>query len=584
MATIQSISFSNFKKFSRFSLTCREANILVGPNNSGKSTTLDALRVFRDVYRFAVRNNPDQRDQPEIGVCASYRMPSNLIGIPIENIVRNYGDEQAKIEIRLSNESRLHIWLHPDEPVNAFVQTDKALPRTTGDFRRLFPVELTIVPTLSALEEREQTVKAETAARNENTRLASRNFRNILYRKDRDEFDEFVRLCREGWEDVEIERPEIVRGDPSYLTMMYVEDRIPREVYWSGFGFQVWMQMMAQFMRASPNSILVLDEPDIYLHPELQKKILNLAKARFAQIFIATHSTEIMNEADPGDILSIVPGNRTAIRVQTDEAYKRVYSYLGSSENAEFARLARADRIIFFEGKEKNLIRKFAAKIGSDALFQDPKTVYLQAGGFSQWTRVREVDWALHNIFGLDVRIAAIFDRDYRCDEEIQAFKASLGNQDLWVDVLGRKEIENYGLVLRPLIAAAQKKILARGANASTEEIEARIERILETFRPASHAQHLAHYLAHHREVDRRTAEPTHLQRGNARFEGYWQTIEGKLAVVPGKEFVAVLSTELQRDFGATITINQIVDEMEPNEVPADLADRLRSMAQFLRR
>lgn len=584
MTSIHSLQFENFKKFQRFSIGCKETNILVGPNNAGKSTALDALRIFRDVYRYASRNNPRLMEQPGIGVCGSYRMPPSLIGIPIENVVRDYGDDPAKIEIRLTNESRLHVWLHPDEAVNAFVQTDKALPRTASDFRRLFPIDLVIVPTLSALEEREPLVKPETAARNENTRLASRNFRNILYNKSEIEFQEFSNLCKEGWNDIEIRFPEIVRGDPSYLTLMYEENRIHREIYWSGFGFQVWMQVMAQFMRAKEDSVLILDEPDIYLHPELQKKIVRMAKENFDQIFIATHSTEIMNEADPGDILSIVPGNRTAIRVQTDEAYRKVYSYLGSSENAEFARLARADRIIFFEGKEKGLIRKFASKFDGDDIFQDPKTAYLQAGGFSQWIRVREVDWALHNIFGLDVRIAALFDRDYRCEEEIHEFKRSLENQELWVDVLDRKEIENYALIARPLFAAIQKRVSSRGANISDEEIDARIVRILDSFKGACHAQHLAHYLAHHRGMDKRTSESTHLERGNARFEAQWKAVEGRLAIVPGKEFIAVLSTELQRDFGTTLTINQILDEMHRDDVPIDLQDRLRSMAAFLAR
>ncbi|MER9290872.1 AAA family ATPase [Mesorhizobium sp. M0510] len=581
MATIQSIGFENFKKFSRFSISCRDTNILVGPNNAGKSTALDALRIFRDVHRYASRTKSILRDQGNFGVCATYEMPQSLIGIPVDNVVRDYGDEPAKIEIKLTNEATLHIRLHPDQLVTAFVETDRAVPRTTSDFRRLFPVDLVIVPTLSALEDREALVRPETAARNENTRLASRNFRNILHQKPSEEFDEFVKLCKEGWEDIELEPPEVVPGDPAYVTMMFKEKRIPRELYWSGFGFQVWMQMMAQFMRGGRDSILILDEPDIYLHPELQKRVLRMAKDRFAQIFIATHSTEIMNEADPGDIISIVYNNRTAVRVTTEEGYKKVYSYLGSSENAEFARLARAERIIFFEGKERNLIRKFAAKAKIDALFQDPKTVYLQAGGFSQWIRVREVDWALHNIFDIDVRIAAIFDRDYRCDEEIDMFKKNLENDALWIDVLNRKEIENYALVYRPLHDTIKKRVTSRGHDISSDEIYERIVRLADTYRTACQAQHLAHYLAHHREVQRRIADSTHLEHASQRFDAYWADIDTRFSILPGKEFIAVLSTTLQKDYGTSITIIQIIDEMEQKDVPDDLVHRLSSMAKF---
>ena len=87
-----------------------------------------------------------------------------------------------------------------------------------------------------------------------------------------------------------------------------------------------------------------------------------MVKERFGQIFIATHSAEILNEANSGDILLVNSENRTAQRVTTEDAYRRLYSYIGSSENAEFARLARADRIIFFEGHDKRLLRKLALK------------------------------------------------------------------------------------------------------------------------------------------------------------------------------------------------------------------------------
>jgi predicted ATP-dependent endonuclease of OLD family len=44
-ATIHSIKLTNFKRFESFYFSARAANVLVGPNNSGKSSILDALRV-----------------------------------------------------------------------------------------------------------------------------------------------------------------------------------------------------------------------------------------------------------------------------------------------------------------------------------------------------------------------------------------------------------------------------------------------------------------------------------------------------------------------------------------------------------
>ena len=64
----------------------------------------------------------------------------------------------------------------------------------------------------------------------------------------------------------------------------------PREIHWSGFGFQVWLQILLQLARGNGDSVLVLDEPDIYLHADLQRRLLRLVGERFPQYFIATCS------------------------------------------------------------------------------------------------------------------------------------------------------------------------------------------------------------------------------------------------------------------------------------------------------
>ena len=540
------------------------------------------LRIFSAVHKYASRHVPSNRDQGTLGVCATYELSTQLIGIPIENVVRDYGEEPAEISITLDNGCTVHIKLHPDHQVVAFLETEGKIPRSVADYRRLVPVNLVIVPTLSALEESERLVQEDTVAQNENTRLASRNFRNILLRKSDAEFAEFSELVATGWGGIEIERPEVVRSQLPFVNMMYRENRIPRELFWAGFGFQVWMQMMLQFLRGSASSILVLDEPDIYLHPDLQKKLLRMGKERFGQIFIATHSTEILNEADSGDILSINPNNSTAQRVTTDDGSRRLYSYIGSSENSEFARLARAERIVFFEGKERGLIKKFASKIRAAAIFQDPKTVYLQAGGFSQWVRVREVDWALHNNFGLDVKIAALFDRDFRCDEEIDKFKTDLANDGLWIDVLERKEIENYALIIRPLVAAIQKRLRGREIEIAAIEIERIILELSEPFRGDCQAHQLAHYLSYHQGANKDLDASTHLAKASEIFEAAWRDMKTRLSIIPGKNYISVLSARLQKDYGVSITINQILDEFEAADIPIDLADRLEAMATFL--
>src|SRR5215207_6650130 len=84
----------------------------------------------------------------------------------------------------------------------------------------------------------------------EATRLAlfnyppARNFRNISHHYP-DSFAEFRAVLEQTWPGMEIERPEIdmTHGKPR-LYIYCREDRIAREIFWSGFGFQVWCQMI----------------------------------------------------------------------------------------------------------------------------------------------------------------------------------------------------------------------------------------------------------------------------------------------------------------------------------------------------
>lgn len=51
--SITSIRFKNFKALSNFSIHLTDMNVMVGPNNSGKSTIISALRILDVALRKA---------------------------------------------------------------------------------------------------------------------------------------------------------------------------------------------------------------------------------------------------------------------------------------------------------------------------------------------------------------------------------------------------------------------------------------------------------------------------------------------------------------------------------------------------
>ncbi|MEZ0305228.1 MAG: AAA family ATPase [Hyphomicrobiaceae bacterium] len=58
------------------------------------------------------------------------------------------------------------------------------------------------------------------------------------------------------------------------LTMFCLEERMTREIYWVGFGFQIWCQLLTHLSRAAENALVVVDEPEVYLHPDVQRQLL----------------------------------------------------------------------------------------------------------------------------------------------------------------------------------------------------------------------------------------------------------------------------------------------------------------------
>lgn len=60
MVRITSISYKNYKAFKKFSVSLHEFNILVGPNNAGKSTVIGSLKILAEGLRKARTKKPER--------------------------------------------------------------------------------------------------------------------------------------------------------------------------------------------------------------------------------------------------------------------------------------------------------------------------------------------------------------------------------------------------------------------------------------------------------------------------------------------------------------------------------------------
>ena len=359
-----SVKFRNFKAFKSYSVTLKEFNVLVGPNNAGKSTIIGAFRILSEGIRKALARKPEFINALDNSTWG-YRVSLADLPISTENVFHNYEDsEPVVVQFRLTNGNILYLFFASiDECYMTCSTSSGKVVRTPSDFAREFNVSLGFVPILGPVEHYEPLYQKEAARSALLTHRASRNFRNIWYHYP-DGFEEFRSLIRETWPGMDIEPPEVKHSiKETGLNMFCPEDRLPREIFWAGFGFQVWCQMITYIVKSKDVSLFVIDEPDIYLHSDLQRQLVSLLKTLGPDILIATHSTEIISEADTDDLLVINKRFNSAKRISDPSQLQNIFGVLGSNLNPTLTQLAKSKRAVFVEGKDFQVLSLFARKL-----------------------------------------------------------------------------------------------------------------------------------------------------------------------------------------------------------------------------
>jgi hypothetical protein len=579
--TITSVEFKDYKALGNFSLRLTQRNVLVGPNNCGKSTVIGAFRVLAEGMRTARSKSPERIIIGE-SVVRGYRIPKESIAISTENVHTNYQDLDSSVTFRVSNGNQLRL-VFPEKGGCVLVpdaaRTNVLSPKS---FNAAFPITIAVVPVLGPLEHDEPRVELATVQRNLHTTRASRHFRNYwLYRPE--EFGTFSNLIKQTWPKMSIGEPE---DDGDIIHMFCEEERIPRELFWSGFGFQVWCQLLTHLVRGADATILVVDEPEIYLHPDLQRQLLGILFSLGPSIIMATHSAEMIGVADPRDIVLIDKKARSGKRLVSEELVQDVLDLIGSVHNITLTRIARHRKVLFVEGKDYPLLLRFAKVAGLTELSMGGDLPSVSSDGFSNWTKVRDTAWGIRKILGGPFRMAAMLDRDYRSKEEVEAIKRDLESEIELAIFLGRKEIENYLLVPTAFCAAVNGEIRRRKRSAASDQCtEEDVVRELRSITDPLSNEVRAQYSAYRNEYISKSGDkrsPATLIREAADwFDQAWASIEGRICVCPGKDVLSKLRDWAQSKYGVTVTSNLITTKMTKRDLAPDLLQILASIEEF---
>src|SRR3990170_2494663 len=568
-----SIQFRNYKALKRYSVSLSDFNVLVGPNNAGKSTIIGAFRILSEGMRKASAKKPQYIPQIDAW---GYRVPLEDLPIATENIFSDYDDSRsAVIDFRLSSGNRLELIFPETDVCYLICRTKNREIRSPSDFRREYRASVGFVPILGPVEHNEFLFQKEAARMALLTHRASRNFRNIWHHYP-DGFETFQALIRSTWPGMDIQAPEVdFNSTKAILHMFCPEERFPREIYWAGFGFQVWCQMLTYIVRAKDDSLLIIDEPDIYLHSDLQRQLVNLLKNLGPDILLATHSTEIISEADPGDLLVINKKEQSAKRIQDLSQLQSVFSVLGSNLNPILTQLAKSRRAIFVEGKDFQILSAFARKLGKQAVANRSDFAVIPLDGYNPQ---RFIDFCKGMEMTLGSRFlkAVILDRDYRAEDEIGEDYARLKKNADMVHIHSKKEIENYLLDPAVIDRAIKNRILEHNKRTDAginfdEEAPDILGKITAEMKSRVFGQFLSKRTASYKIKNPGWDQATISQKILDEFEAIWSNLSKRLEVIPGKEVFSELNKYLQEYYKVSLSAMSIINVMYVEEIPSEI-------------
>ena len=490
------IQIRNFKKLDDVSFELGKSVVLIGPNNSGKTTALQALALWDiGLRRWDEKRGHKASPEERPGVTINRR---DLIAIPIPDAnllwrdlhvrsIAGRGTGQQKtqnirIEIVVDGVTEGRSWScglefdyandesfycrplrvnHDDPPKRMPVPQEAATTRVT------------FLPPMSGLADREFIKQAGEIGVLVGQGQTAQVLRNLCYQVygELGAVAQEIQQLKETRPSYGERRPEFA-GSPEWkeltqhikrlfgvtllpptfikerseLTMAYLEAGGTRlDLSSAGRGLHQTLLLLA-YLYANPQTVLLLDEPDAHLEVLRQRQtyqlITEVAQRQGSQIVAASHSEIVLNEAAGRDTVIAFMGAPHRI----DGRGSHVLKALTDIGFDQYYQAEQTGWVLYVEGSsDLAILQVFAATLDHPAatVLERPFVTYV---GSNVPQKAREHFYGLREAKSDFVGIA-IFDR---LDRKLQEGQPLL--ELMWQ----RREIENYLCLPDVLLAYAR--------------------------------------------------------------------------------------------------------------------------------
>ncbi len=451
------LTVRNFKGLDEAEIELGNPVVFVGPNDSGKTSALQALTLWDLGLRRWVEKRSDSEAKKRSGVAINRR---DLTSVPVPSAKQIW--RELKVNRSVQDTADKHAPRHICIDVIVEGLTDQATwkcglefdytneesfycrpLRTNVDGSEKMPVpdealrsQVVLLSPMSGLAANE--TKLEPGAIN--VRLGEGRtaevIRNLCYQiaelpDNGTTWDKLALRLKELF-GVRLDQPQLIfeRGEIklTYLT----RDNIRLDLTASGRGMQQTLLLLA-FIALNPNSVVLLDEPDAHLEILRQRQTYELlsqaASDNGSQIIAASHSEVILNEAaERGTVVAFVGKPH---RLSKSSELLKALRDIGFDD---YYQAEITGFVLYLEGStDLAILRSFAELLdhSTQTLFERPFVCYVGDQPKNARKHFNGLREAKTNLIGF-----ALFDRLDRTDLNPTGNLA----EHMWA----RREIENY--------------------------------------------------------------------------------------------------------------------------------------------
>lgn len=317
------LTIRNFKRFNEVEIPLADPVVFVGPNNSGKTTALQALALWElGLRRWREKRGEKSTAEKRPGVAVNRK---DLLMVPAPSAkllwrdlhVRHVKKDNVKqqtnnirIEVLVEGESHGQDWVCGLE--FDFANEESLLCRpamAAGGGRMAVPeeaggVRIAYLPPMSGLASNETRLDGGAI----NVRLGEGRtaevLRNLCHQVEQKEEDPELWTSLQGSVKdlfgVTLLAP-VYNAERGEVEMKYVDGSgVELDLSSSGRGLQQSLLLLT-YLALNPGCVLLLDEPDAHLEilrqREIYRVLVESARRSGSQLIMASHSEEVLNQA-----------------------------------------------------------------------------------------------------------------------------------------------------------------------------------------------------------------------------------------------------------------------------------------------